>query len=576
MSDKLRSMTVKILMAGSRHAENSVLKKTAETLRTESSAEIFWATDGDELGRLCQEHDFALCILDETRPAISERIDIHPLSPLTTLLSIVSSELDIPRSKSVQKGGYLEYLCQPFLPSLLLGKIHSLLHIHQLKQELLSCKELLREQSEKNHQWQQSLEQQSHYLNMLSIRDGLTGLFNRRHLGHVLEQEMERARTQNRDLALFLLDIDYFNETNRMSGQIFGDSILNEFAARLTQNSRDSDLCFRFGGSDFIVLLPEMERTEAMEHGEKLRLACFEKPFTSGRHSRSVTVSIGIVNLLANDPKTPDDFITMADKALYQAKSEGRNRVVAYEQKNDLKDGKIDTISLLQGTLRRILEKSKKSSLASIQSLAQNISGKDKDEHIDLATQYIHLLCERLELPKTILEKFTNALTLYSCFRLLLHRELLSKKEKFSPDDRKLFNDLPHKLVELTQHFDYFANEREMLLSQGEHYDGSGHPEGLAGEEISLAARIFSLANALAAMSSDRPHRKHLSPPQILKELLRGAGTQWDPSLVLLAFDILGEQQRLPLDEEGLLQARRQVLEKITPSSGSSPSFPSP
>lgn len=569
-------MTVKILMAGSRHAVLPALKKTAETLQDEGSAEIFWATAGDELGRLCQEHDFALCILDETRPAISERFDVRPLSPATTLLSIVSSEQDIPSSNSEQEEGYLEYLSQPFLPSLLLGKIHTLLHIHQLKQELLSCKALLQEQRDKNHQWQQSLEQQSHFLNMLSIRDGLTGLYNRRHLGQVLEQEMQRAGTHNRDLALFLLDIDYFNETNRMSGQIFGDSILNEFAARLTQNSRDGDLCFRFGGSDFIVLLPEMERTEAMEHGEKLRLACSEKPFTSGHHSRSVTVSIGIVNLLANGPKNPDEFITMADKALYQAKSEGRNRIVAYERQNELKDGKINTINLLHGTLRRILEKSKKSSLATIQSLAQNVSGKDKDEHIDLATQYIHLLCERLGLPKDILEKFTNALTLYSCFRFLLHRELLAKKETFSHEDRMLFNELPYKLAELTRHFDYFANEREMLLSQGEHYDGSGHPEGLSGEEISLATRIFSLANGLAAMGSDRPHRKRLSPPQILNELLKGAGTQWDPSLVLLALDILGDQQLLPLDEKGLLQARLQVLEKISPPSSPSPSLLSP
>lgn len=563
-------MTVNILMAGSHHAENPVLKKTAETLQADSSAEIFWATDGDELGRLCQEHDFAVCLLDETRTAISGRLDIRPLPPAATILSIVSSEQDIPSSRTGQEGNYTEYLSQPLLPSLLLGRIHTLLHIHHLKQELSSCKDLLQEQREKNDQWQQSLEQQNHYLNMLSIRDGLTGLFNRRHLGQVLEQEMVRARTHNSDLALLLLDIDYFNETNRISGQIFGDSILNEFSARLTQNSPDGGLCFRFGGSDFIILLPEMDMAQAMEHGEKLRLACSEKPFTSGHHSRSVTVSIGIVTLLANGPKNPDEFISMADNAVHQAKSEGRNRVVAHDQNNGRKDAKIDAISLLQETLRRILEKTKESSLASIQSLAQNVNGNHQDEHIDLATQYIHLLCERLGLPQTMHETFTNALTLYSCFRLLLHRELLAKKEKFSHDDRKLVNDLPYKLAELTHHFDYFANERNMLLCQGEHFDGSGHPEGLTGEEIPLASRIFSLADALASMNADRPHRKRLSPPEILNELLQGAGTQWDPSLVLLALDILGEQQLLPLDEEELLQTRLQVSEKVSQFSGHS------
>ena len=375
---------------------------------------------------------------------------------------------------------------------------------------------------------------------------------------------MDKARRDKTDLALLLIDIDYFKETNRISGQIFGDSILNEFSARLTQNTQDGNSCFRFGGSDFIVLLPGMGLSAAREQAEKLRLACADKPFTSGLHSRSVTVSIGIVTLLENCPKNQDEFLSMADQAMYQAKSEGRNRIKAYGQNNALKDGKIDTITLLQETLRRILEKTKESSIASIQVLAQNIIGNQVDEHGDLAIQYIHLLCERMRLPRAILETFTNAFTLYSCIRMLLHRELLAKKEKFSHDDRLLVNDLPYKVAEITQHFDYFANERQMLLCQGERYNGSGYPEGLAGEEIPLASRIFSLADGLAAMSSDRPHRKRLTPAEILNELSQGAGMQWDPSLVLLLLDILREQQLLPFDQEQLAQTRVLVSQKVS------------
>ncbi len=559
-------MTVKILLAESHHEDNSVLAKTVQTLKTELFAEIFLASDVTEMKRLCQEHDFTLLILDETMPTINE-LHTLSLSPATTIL-FVSPEEMLSSSGTRQQVEYIDYIPQPLIPSLLLGKIHTLLHIHHLKQELLSCQEELQDQRNKNHQCQQSLVQQSHYLNMLSVRDGLTGLFNRRHLNLALEKEILKARTQNTDLTMFLIDIDYFNETNRISGQLFGDSILNEFSARLTQNTRDEDLCFRFGGSDFIVLLPKTDITKGREYAEKLRLACSDKPFTSGRHSRSVTVSIGIVTLLEHHPKNQDEFINMADQARYQAKSEGRNRVITYDQNHVIKDGRIDTVALLQETLQRILEKTKDSSIASIQILTQNVTGKNQDEHAEKATQYIHLLCERLGLPKTILETFSNALMLYSCFRLLLHRELLSKKEKFSYEDRKVINDLPYKLAELTQHFDYFSNERNMLLCQGEHYDGNGYPEGLVGEEIPLASRIFSLADGLAAMSSDRPHRKRLNPPEILRELARGAGTQWDPSLVLLTLDILREQQFFPLDEELLLQTRLLVAEKTTQSSG--------
>ncbi|MBA3008271.1 MAG: diguanylate cyclase [Proteobacteria bacterium] len=562
-------MTVKILVAGSHHKANSVLAKTVQNLlQAEIISEIFLATDATETQHLCQEHDFSLLILDETMPAINE-FHAFSLSPATTMLLIVSPEEELSTSDTGQQGEYyIDYISQPLIPSLLRSKILSLLHIHHLKQELLSCQDALQNQRSKNHQCKQSLEQQIHYLKMLSVRDGLTGLFNRRHLNQTLEREILKARTQNTDLTMLLIDIDYFNETNRISGQLFGDSILNEFSARLTQSTRDDDICFRFGGSDFIVLLPKTDITKGSEYADKLRLACSGKPFTSGHHSRSVTVSIGLASLLEHHPKNQDEFINMADKARYRAKSEGRNRVIVYDQRHFIIDEKIDTVALLQETLRRILEKTKDSSIASIQILTQNVTGKHQDEHTEKATQYVHLLCERLGLPKTILETFSNALMLYNCFRLLLHRELLSKKEKFSYNDRKVINDLPYKLAELTQHFDYFSNERNMLLCQGEHYDGNGYPEGLAGEEIPLASRIFSLADGLAAMSSDRPHRNRLSPSEILHELARGAGTQWDPSLVLLTLDILREQHFFPLDEELLSQTRLLVTEKTSQSSG--------
>jgi diguanylate cyclase (GGDEF)-like protein len=560
------TMMDKILLVGLDSLATSAVTSAAPILK----AQIFEAADAAEMAHLTRKNEFALVILDQGITATIQELDKQlqalSLSPATTLLIIVPSDQSPVSFHTGVPGGVIDSLPRPLTPALLTGKIRPLLHIHRLQQELLSCQKLLQDQQNKNQQWQQSLAQQSHYLNMLSVRDGLTGLFNRRQLGITLEENLQKARQENTDLALLLVDIDYFNETNRVAGQHFGDSILNQFAARLTQNSRDEDLCFRFGGADFIVLLPGMNKTAAKEQAEKIRLACSEHPFTSGNHSRTVTVSISIVTLLDNCPKDVDEFLTMADKAMYQAKSQGRNRIVVYDLDHTGQSSKIDSISLLQETLRRILEKTKDSSIASIQILTQNVTGTPQDDHVHLAAQYIHLICGRLGLPNSILETFTNALILYNCFRSLLYRELLTKKETFSREERKVLQDLPYKLAELTQHFDYFANERTMLLCQGEHYDGSGYPEGLSGDEIPLASRIFSLADSLAAMNADRPHRKRLTPLAIIDELRKGAGTQWDPSLVLLALDIVHEQQLIPLDEKLLTQTKLQITQQITGS----------
>jgi diguanylate cyclase (GGDEF)-like protein len=548
-------MTDKILLATSSHKDEKVLKKALLGL----DIEIFWALDPATRERLSQEHTFALLILNDTIPLTDQSFRQFPLPPATPILSIVSSAQNLAATGNDAQGRYCDFLPRPLRSSMLTDKIHSLLHIHHLQQELLACQFALQEQKDKNLQCQQ---QQNHYLEMLSIHDGLTGLFNRKYLGKALKQEMLKANTDKTDLALLLIDIDFFKETNKISGQVFGDSILNEFSTRLTLSAEKNALCFRFSGGDFIVLLPGKNLTEATEQAEKLRLECSDKPFTNSLHSRSVTVSIGVVALLANCPKNSDDFLNMADRALYQAKSKGRNRVVAYSQHSAAPDSKIDSTALLQETLCRILEKTKDSSIASIKILTQNVTGIHQDGHIQQATVYIQLLCERLGLPKSMLETFTNALTLCYCFRLLLHRELFSKKNSLSYNERKLLNDLPFKLADFTRHFDYFAQERNLLLSQGEKYNGTGYPEGLAGEEIPLASRIFSLADGLAAMNADRPHRKRLNPSKILEELLQGAGSQWDPALVLLLLDILHEKQLLPLDEKKLLETQALISKK--------------
>ncbi len=550
-------MTTKILLVGTSPETRQALSKAVSTL----PVEVLTATDGAEMLWFGQEHDFALIVVDETLPQIGEFFPL-PFPPATCILAIGAPEQQLLTPGIGQHGGYIDTLRYPLTQEQLLNKIAALLHMHSLQQQVFSSHTLLQGEKDNHRQCLLALEQQNHYLKILSVRDGLTGLFNRRHLSQVLGEEMYKSRTQKIDLGLLLLDIDCFNETNRSLGQVFGDFILNEFAARLTQNSRPGDLCFRFNGGDFVILLPETDLDAALAHAETLRQACADRPFISGGHSRVVTVSIGVVTVLANDPQDQDMFISMADQAPYQAKSEGRNRVIAFGQKSNY-DSEVDTIALLQETMRRILKKTKESSLASIQVLAQSVTGSHQDEHVTMATTYINLFCQSLRLPATIAETFTNGLTLCSCFRWLLYRELLAKKENFDFNDRKLLNDLPYKMADLTQYFDYFSNERKMLLCHGERYDGRGHPEGLAGEEIPLTSRIFSIADALAAMNSDRPHRKRLSPSAILNELLRGAGTQWDPALVLLILDLIDKQQLLPFDPDQLSQTRLLISQTI-------------
>jgi two-component system cell cycle response regulator len=161
----------------------------------------------------------------------------------------------------------------------------------------------------------------------LAVTDELTGLYNRRYFDRHLALMLEKARDQQRDMALMLIDMDYFKSVNDTHGHDIGDAVLKEFSERLRRNIRGVDLACRFGGEEFVVLMPDTDYRQAQGVAERVRLAVAESPFDASGLPLGVTVSVGLaLNETAAD--TPELLLKRADVALYRAKREGRNRVV--------------------------------------------------------------------------------------------------------------------------------------------------------------------------------------------------------------------------------------------------------
>ncbi len=176
----------------------------------------------------------------------------------------------------------------------------------------------------------QLIEQQNEVLSRLTIHDDLTGLYNRRHMNTMLSQEFSRCIRYGCDMSVMFLDLDHFKAVNDTYGHVFGDFVLKEFALRLQQNCRSNDHMFRFGGEEFLILLPSTDRDGAVLTGEKIRQDCESHLFVDDSVSVKVTISIGVASFCANRPDGQNDLISLADKALYKAKDDGRNRVVSY------------------------------------------------------------------------------------------------------------------------------------------------------------------------------------------------------------------------------------------------------
>ncbi|QYO78589.1 PleD family two-component system response regulator [Devosia salina] len=180
----------------------------------------------------------------------------------------------------------------------------------------------------RRHRYAMELRESVNNTMALAVTDELTGLYNRRYFDRHLNVMLGKAQEQERDMALMILDIDHFKAVNDNHGHDIGDAVLREFAARLKRNIRGVDLACRFGGEEFVVLMPDTDTGQAEAVAERVRQSMAEKSFDVGaRRPLSVTVSVG-VSIKESLADTPESMIKRADVALYRAKREGRNRVI--------------------------------------------------------------------------------------------------------------------------------------------------------------------------------------------------------------------------------------------------------
>ncbi len=173
-------------------------------------------------------------------------------------------------------------------------------------------------------------------LERLSITDGLTGLYNRKHLMETLVHESGRARRHNHSFCVMMLDIDHFKRYNDTFGHLAGDRLLTKVASILKECFRDVDYIARYGGEEFLVMLPESDPKQALQAGQRARCKVSEDTAKDKQLPESVTISVGLATFPDNGD-TPVAMILSADAALYEAKRTGRNRLMIASGKPKIK-----------------------------------------------------------------------------------------------------------------------------------------------------------------------------------------------------------------------------------------------
>ena len=420
-----------------------------------------------------------------------------------------------------------------------------------------------------------------------AITDGMTGLKTHRFFMEALSGEWKRSTRAGRTFSLVLLDLDRFKFVNDFYGHLDGDLVLQRVAHILEVNCRRSDVVARYGGDEFIILMPETDSIQSHQLAGKLRSWICSDPVL---REKNITSSFGVATFPING-STPQELIQVADSSMYLSKHQGGNTVSTADQFNpdDSRQWKREVLDAYLGvTLKRLFvtgpdalaeihsrveqfakaladtESAPARSIASekanaqgqlsfeplppivldtLTSLALAVDAKDQftQGHSHKVSSYAVLIAEAMGLANLEIEAVRLGAILHDVGKVGIAESILNKNGPLNPEEWE----------EMKRHVEYGAklleplrgteSIRDMVEHHHEFFDGSGYPEGLAGDEIPRGARIIAIADAYDTITSERSYKKARTPEEAFQELDRCGEAQFDPQLVQVFISRLRE-----------------------------------
>jgi diguanylate cyclase (GGDEF)-like protein len=374
-----------------------------------------------------------------------------------------------------------------------------------------------------------------------ATHDRLTGIPNRETLLAVLTSEVERAARHYKALSVAFIDIDRFKPINDTYGHNSGDAVLRQVAGLIADSVRASDTFGRYGGEEFMLILPETLPDEAIGLAEELRALVMQEPLRiANGQSITATISIGIAGGRGSELQL-DMLVDRADAAMYAAKSLGRNRTYLFrdlDEEAPVRRAPISSERRAQATaIGRWASDTATQALASVLSPQPHHRGRPSDMIAALATG----MGIEMGLPEEEIERIRIAALLHDLGKIAIPDEILDKPSTLTDAEWQAIGEHPRIGQVILEQASNLREAIPVVLHHHERYNGGGYPHGLRGNEIPLGARIVAVADAYHAMVHERPYKDALTHEEALAELRRHGGTQFDPNVVDLFCSIYAD-----------------------------------
>ncbi|WP_312648675.1 PAS domain S-box protein [Aminipila sp.] len=333
-------------------------------------------------------------------------------------------------------------------------------------------------------------EQQEQIL-YLSYNDALTGLYNRR----FMEEELKRMDEASQlPLAVIMGDVNGLKLANDVFGHEQGDKLLKKIAEILKANCRETDIVARWGGDEFLMILPKTNRETAERIIEKIKESCIENSHGT------LQLSIGLGLSVKSGKENLESVIQEAEEHMYHEK---------------LLNGKLFKKSMIEIVLQSLYEK--------------NLESKDRNKRMKA---YCKAVGDRLELSDKAIGELILLAEMHNIGLVGIKSGLLEKIEPLTTEEWEEIKRHPEIGYRIAQSTPDFMVIAEAILTHHEFWNGKGYPRGIKEENIPLLSRILAVADAYDAMINDRPYRKAMNKEKAIGELKKNAGVQFDPTVV--------------------------------------------
>lgn len=379
---------------------------------------------------------------------------------------------------------------------------------------------------------------------LTSLTDPLTGVGSRKLLEDKLHEEHDRAIRYKRPFSVAIIDLDHFKMINDSFGHALGDEAIRRLAECVRQEKRGLDVLARYGGDEFVLLLPETCAEEAGALLERVRLRVRDISFddtdkAAAAPGVALSISCGVAESLLDASEVSGDVMRRADVALYEAKNAGRNCVKVWcPEMNRLActgDIEIERIKKLQRRIMGLSEKAEKLFMESIWSLVQALEAKDlyARKHSENVTAYAVGIAHTMELGPKYVDLIRRSAMIHDIGKIGIPDAVLFKPDHLTAHERRVIEQHPLIAVKILEKMSFLENEIAIIRHHHEKWNGQGYPDGLSRTAIPLGARVIAVADVFDALVSSRAYHASRSVAEVLAILKDSSGYDFDPTVVV-------------------------------------------